>query len=302
MNTKASLTTAMLVAGCVWALSACTAIEEAIDALKDEGLGFRPPDISSSRAIAVTGGNQPDFSSDEAKSSQLAIIDEFNVGHVTDVWDVNWDAEVYQRSGYCSSSGSCERVPALYGSAEFQPIMTANGVRIARLYNRASIGDGGVATTLGYGGWMTHSLFAVQIQTDTFDGGTFVNGVTGFGVALGDAPETNPAVGPFVWNGVMVGRNTDISSSDRGNIVQGDVAITARSSAADGMRLDVEFTDIKDLNDRSTLSDMQWSGLRVSEGTFESYTIEGSFFGPGHEEVAGTFEKASILGAYGARR
>ena len=58
-----------------------------------------------------------------------------------------------------------------YGDTAFTPIMTTNGVRLAKSRERESYGDGGVETTLGYGGWMDHSLFAVRVQIETYDGG-----------------------------------------------------------------------------------------------------------------------------------
>ena len=129
-----------------------------------------------------------------------------------------------------------------------------------------------------------------------------MNWVTGYSVALGDAPETNPSTGTFAWDGVMVGRNSDIASSSVSNVVQGDAAVSAELSGSGGMSVDVTFSNIKDLNSGSSMADMTWADLSVTNGSFDGGTIEGSFFGPRHEEVAGVFQRNFVMGAFGARR
>ena len=100
----------------------------------------------------------------------------------------------------------------------------------------------------------------------------------------------------------MVGRNSDIGSSAVSNVVQGDAAVTAELSPAGDMSIDVAFSNIKDLNSGSSLADMTWTNISVTDGSFDGGTIEGSFYGPQHEEVAGVFERSYVVGAFGARR
>ena len=149
---------------------------------------------------------------------------------------------------------------------------------------------------------MEHSAFAVHIDTETYDNGTFVASVTGYGVALGDATGTNPSSGTFEWNGVMVGRNSNIESSEVSHVIQGDTSISADLSNSGEMSVDVTFSNIKNLNTLGSLADMTWSDLAVVNGSFYGSSIEGSFYGPQHEEVVGVFERNQVIGAFGARR
>ena len=69
--------------------------------------------------------------------------------------------------------------------------------------------------------------------------------------------------------------------------------------------VDVAFTKIYNLDDRSALADMNWTGIAVTGGAFAATsagTIEGRFYGPDHEEVGGVFERNEVLGAFGAAR
>ena len=181
--------------------------------------------------------------------------------------------------------------------------MTKNGVRLAKSIHRETHSyDEGVDTTRGYGGWMDHSVFAVHVEIETYDAGTFVSGVTGYSVALGDSAGTNPNSGTFEWNGVMIGRNSDIASTAVSNVVQGDAAITAELSDSGDMSVDVAFSNIKDLNSGGAIADMNWTDMSVVNGAFHGGGIAGSFYGPQHEEVAGVFEQDNHIGAFGARR
>ena len=286
----------VLIPVCGLALSACVGGDE-----DDTGLAFRAADVNGNSARMETGGSPPDVSAAQAKSGQLGILYGASIRHRSTTTEVTWEGHI-QRSGGGRDEVDCDPTTCDYRDTVFDPIMTKNRVRLAKSTERNSIGDGGVETTLGYGGWMDHSLFAVRLQIDTYDGGSFVNWVTGYSVALGDAPETNPSTGSFVWNGVMVGRNSDIASSAVSNVVQGDAAISAELSNLGDMSLDVEFSNIKDLNTGGSIADMTWTDLPVVGGSFESTTIEGSFYGPQHEEIAGVFERNLVVGAFGARR
>ena len=284
-----------LVPVCGLALSGCGGGED------DYGLAFRAADVNGRSAIMATGGSPPDVSSAQAKSQQLAILYGANIGHTSRIIEVDWDGNVQTSSGGRYSI-DCNPTTCDYGDTAFTPVMTKSRVRLAKSRERESIFDGGVETTLGYGGWMDHSSFAVRIHVDTYDGGSFVNWVTGYSEALGSAPETNPGTGTFVWNGVMVGRNSDIASASVSNVVQGDAAVSAELSQAGDMSVGVTFSNIKDLNSGGSMADMTWTDLPVVDGSFESRTIGGSFYGPHHEEVAGVFERNYVVGAFGARR
>ena len=152
----------------------------------------------------------------------------------------------------------------------------------------------------GFGAWMEHSSFAVQIerlreQDVTLDGR--------YGLAGGDLTGTRPT-GGATWLGLMVG--TPASGSARGDRLQG-VAALNYDLASDS--LDVAFSSISNI-DRVTAHSTEtvmFQDLRIgSRGTFEAglagNRIQGGFYGPGHVEAAGIFEQSNIVGAFGATR
>ena len=288
----------LLIIACALVLSACGGL----GGEEDGGLNFRAADVNGTSAIMATGGSPPVVSATEAKLQQAEILYSANIIHRSRTIAVDWDGNV-RRSGGGKRDYDCDpNTCNPFAATTFTPIMTKNGIRLAKSIERETWSDGGVATTRGYGGWMDHSEFAVYIAVDTYDGGSFVDWVTGYSEAVGDAPETNPSAGRFVWNGVMVGRNSDIGSSTVSNVVQGDAAISAEPSGSGGMSVDVAFSNIKDLNSGGSMADMTWKDISVIDGSFDGGNIEGSFFGPQHEEVAGVFERNYVIGAFGARR
>ena len=96
------------------------------------------------------------------------------------------------------------------------------------------------------------------------------------------------------------------STSVEGNVVHGSaaVSITDFTNAA----MDVSLTGLYDMDAGTGLTDMTWIGLSVSEGGFSSGAADsdnqilGRFYGSNHEEVSGTFDRNSIIGAFGAIR
>ena len=81
--------------------------------------------------------------------------------------------------------------------------------------------------------------------------------------------------------------------------VQGDARVTV--SFAD-MDLDVALTGIASVESGDSYDDMTWEGIAMRDGAFEASTLSGRFFGPGHEEVGGVFDRDGIVGAFGAGR
>lgn len=288
----------LLITACALVLSACGGI----GGEEDGGLNFTASEVNGTSAIMATGGSPPDVSATEAKSQQTEILYSANIAHRSRTIQVDWDGNVRSRGGGKRDYGCDPSACNPFTATTFTPIMTKNGIRLAKAIKRKTWSEGGVRTTRSYGGWMDHSVFAVHVEVDTYDGGSFVDWVSGNSEAVGDAPETNPNAGRFVWNGVMVGRNSDIGSSTVSNVVQGDAAISAEPSGSGGMSVDVAFSNIKDLNSGGSMADMTWTDLPVIDGSFDGGNIEGSFFGPQHEEVAGVFERNYVIGAFGARR
>ncbi len=264
----------------------------------DTGLTFRPADVHGDAARMVTGGSPLDLSAARAKAQQLAIVDSFDKGHITSLLTFE-DEDGFKRFRLTCGS-SCEGVRDHYSQSTFAPIMTKNGVPLARSSHRAEHSyDEGVDITIGYGGWMDHSIFSVQFVAETYDDDTYLFRVKAHGVALGVATGTNPVSGPLEWNGVMVGRNTDFQSAEASHVIQGDATISAEFGQVHGMSLDITFSGIKNLNNGASLADMTWSDVPVVNGSFNATSIEGSFYGSNHEEIAGVFERDQIIGAFG---
>ncbi len=105
---------------------------------------------------------------------------------------------------------------------------------------------------------------------------------------------TNPVSGGAVWEGRVRayeegGGLAPVSGSTR---LEVDFA---------GATVDVDFTNF----DAGTNA-LSWRGLRVSGGAFQDAaarpTIEGAFYGAGHEGAAGQFHRGSLRGVFGAAR
>ena len=183
--------------------------------------------------------------------------------------------------------------------AEYQGIGTHRGVRISQGEGPTEISDYSLVR-YGYGGWLKHSFFVVE--SSTVSEGVLKGTTLGYSYSVGEATGSNPAVGGGSWTGVMVGM--DVSTAAQGSVVQGDAEITI-NDFADPM-VGVDFTNIHNLVSKSTYDDMKWSDLTLTNGSFKDGTdvdsISGRFYGPGHEEVGGVFERNKILGAFGGNR
>ena len=150
-----------------------------------------------------------------------------------------------------------------------------------------------------YGGWLSGSVFGVEFSTSYISASTGLLPHTLFGgYSFGNDSGSNPTIGVSTWNGVMVGTTTkDL------NIVHGDAMVSL-----DHLGIDVSFTNIINTNTRMNMPDMAWMDLRnMTDGAFIAGGVDGSyingmFYGEGHEEVGGVFERDGIVGAFGASR
>ena len=113
----------------------------------------------------------------------------------------------------------------------------------------------------------------------------------------------NPVAGSGRWTGRVVGVDAS-SGAARGNRILGDAEIVLEDFA--NPALDLRFSQLYDIETGIRRTDMQWSDVPVSGGAFaasdSTSALSGRFYGPHHEEVAGTFERDLILGAFGAAR
>ena len=194
--------------------------------------------------------------------------------------------------GYADTDGS--------GNARYEAVASHRGVSVA--HGRGLTTFAGISVErYGYGGWMDHGFFVVE-SGEVTDGPTLIEGAElMYGYSVGTSSGSNPtATGGATWSGVMVG----MDASDEGDPVQGDARITI-DDFSDPM-VDVEFDNVHNLVDGTRYNDMSWADMAPVDGRFQGgtgmRTIQGQFYGPGHEEVGGTFTHDSILGAFGAGR
>ena len=182
------------------------------------------------------------------------------------------------------------------------------------------IGESESTEVLTYGGWLEHHYFGVQAS---FDGNTEApDQVAIFSYTFGSESGSDPDdSGSGTWNGVAIGVNLLERFEDR-SLLTADVTV----SIADFLNptVDVLFDSIKDLRTGDpltvsglTVESVDWVGLDLTDGSFGEELgdvndpinlsnprkrIEGRFYGPGHEEVGGIFEYASVVGSFGAAR
>lgn len=156
-----------------------------------------------------------------------------------------------------------------------------------------------------YGGWMEQATFMslsylVGGEGNPATGTKYISNVA-MGISNGQNPDVS--LDGTTWQGFVVGRDQTILEN-YGHNVTGEAYVTL-NSGADGLEADVWFTRLHNVEQR--LADMRWSGLALQEGGFgrrdaENDWIAGRFFGDGHVEVAGVFERFGFNGAYGGRK
>ena len=170
-----------------------------------------------------------------------------------------------------------------------------------------------------FGAWMNHAGFFVAT------GGTYTDSVDGkdraarMVVAAGERTGSRPAA-EAVWRGSMVG--TVLEGGAKDNILRSDAELTFTTKSS---TLFAHFFNIRNYDKfgvkRKMLQDVEkgrknrlaFRGIPVApDGSYaRTYdnsqvnsggSISGAFYGTGHAETAGTFEKWGIAGAFGAKR
>ena len=178
-------------------------------------------------------------------------------------------------------------------------VMTRNGVSMAYGDSRAPIGDSGADQAAeSYGGWLEHNAFFVE-RDSVVSADNVAQSVDIYALSIGSESGSNPVSGSATWRGTMAGMDTiDIQ------FLHGDTELTADFASSD---IDVAFTGIYD-DESQPRTDILWSDVPLVSGGFfsrgiaEGDKIEGTFYGPNHEEVGGVFEHGYIVGAFGAKR
>lgn len=145
-----------------------------------------------------------------------------------------------------------------------------------------------------FGVWGTYNTGTPLRGSTTLQG---MNVQFAFPVSLGMGSGSNPVSGSATWTGAMAG--VKIGNSSLGAEVIGDAEMTVDLAAAS---LDLAFTSIADTS--GVLSnDIRWQGVSMQNGSFSSSGgLQGSFYGPNHEEAGGVFERDGIAGAFSLAR
>ena len=187
---------------------------------------------------------------------------------------------------------------AYSGTVAEQSILSKQGVTLIERSWSASFSQSSSEGEI-LAGALDHSAFGSVTETITYGSETFVGRYAG---ALGDRTASRP-IASAVWRGQMSAVTQ--SSSD---FLQGDATLTYSVSDSRGI-LNAEFSGITNLSRNSTHSvpSVSFSNVEVtSSGSFSQGVrgnrIQGAFYGTNAGEIAGTFERSGILGAYGTRR
>ena len=173
---------------------------------------------------------------------------------------------------------------------------TVHGIQTGRV-EKTEREAGTAVDYTSYGGWLTNSIFGYT--SGTYRAPVEINGLQAlYAFSLGTASGSNPITGSATWTGAMLGTHQARPTE----------AIQGRAEAvyqfAD-QTLDVNMTQLT-----RGYADMRWQNIDVQGGQFATFTgmgsgtdyLWGSFYGANHEEVGGTFERAGIVGAFGASR
>ena len=171
-----------------------------------------------------------------------------------------------------------------------QAVMMEHGVTMIQSEAAAGQNDGTHLTFQSYGGWLTDSVFGVEILGVTENGAT-TNRFASF--SFGKASGSNPAA-TAVWDGSLSGTNTN------GHFIHGDAEIAYNRTSGN---ISVGFTNIYNLNTNNQINSFNWSGIPLNNGVFRSNdnTIQGNIYGTNHREIGGIFNQNGIIGAFGGR-
>ena len=183
--------------------------------------------------------------------------------------------------------------------------------RIARIARQSTATQSGLRehhVVDGYAGTMEHAAFGVgfeatsDLRADLIGTPLDRYGVwTGIqGARSGSSPDETAR-----WSGRMLGYQHGIDS-DEDAFVEGHATV---AFFLPENRLSLEFSDIASRDGRRKLCDIRFRNLQpAADGTFEgdgmAGDLQGAFFGPSHQEVAGLFDHdaTDLVGSFGAGR
>ena len=106
----------------------------------------------------------------------------------------------------------------------------------------------------------------------------------------------------MTWNGGMLGYEWGLDTGED-PFLEGHARV--RASLYSNL-VDIDFWNVYSIDRERSLANFGFDGISLaSDGTFEDFDdgpVRGAFFGPAHEEVAGTFHKNdnNVTGSFGA--
>ncbi len=183
-------------------------------------------------------------------------------------------------------------------NSRYTPVMDHRGVTLTE-YRAAGRNGSDVFEYLSYGGWLTESAFSVDMLTIN-DGSDDESSLI-VGISYGEESGSKPTgTGVANWNGPAVGVH-----KDSGDVIQGHAGMTILNVATESS-VDINFINLRNLSNGDSIDNMGWINVPIGmDGTFSSTTsgdIDGVFYGMGHTEVGGTFNRDGIIGAFGGTR
>ena len=177
-------------------------------------------------------------------------------------------------------------------------------IRTVRRYDSATDGGTGRYQRDGYFGVMEYATFGTGFYRYTDwsrqDGDIWDFSIEGTGFQ-GELSGTRPA-GRATWEGRMVGHQRGLEAGED-PFVQGDAKV---SISFGRNQVDIGFSGVTSIDFERSLADFGFDDIALkSDGTFDGFdqgTVEGAFFGPSHQEVAGMFYRNdnNVMGSFGA--
>ena len=162
----------------------------------------------------------------------------------------------------------------------------------------------GTRDTWSFNGWGLWGIYNGDIAfTAQISGVNIANGLSTAlfdpyytsitGIRSFDNPTGN---GRAVWRGNVLAYETHPDTF--GTPVEGDARVEMNLDSS------LDFADVYFTNFTKGHANMSWHSLSVFSGRFSRFVdeIAGNFYGDGHEGVAGTFERDSLKGIFGAMR
>ena len=180
-------------------------------------------------------------------------------------------------------------------NSKSQVVMEDRGATMVQSRSAARQDDGTLLAFQTYGGWLSDSVFGVELL-DVTENTTTTNRFASF--SFGKESGSNPTgASLIIWDGVMVGVNA------QRHIIHGDASVRYQTANANVLH-DISFHNVRNVSDPNHVGSISFSSIPLNDGAFQSTSgdIKGFFYGTGNTQVGGIFNKDNIIGAFGAVR